>query len=226
MNIGAKGIDISTWQHPNGEPIDWEAVRADGVTFAIVKATQGTTWANPWLARDLDDAFAAGLFTGAYHYYEAGNDPTAQAAWFKQHLTGLTLDLHAWLDYEVAPQQSFVMAGQVNQFLEAMKPERPGCGLYASLSMWTELQGANVSPPALWVADWGGTPPKGATIWQESEQGQVKGVPGSVDLDRLMSTRGINLPSTPPSRPTAQTAKPVVVEHDPEPEVVAVSASG
>ncbi|MBQ4297676.1 MAG: glycoside hydrolase, partial [Clostridia bacterium] len=32
-----KGIDVSLWQ---GE-IDWKAVKADGVSFAMIKASEG-----------------------------------------------------------------------------------------------------------------------------------------------------------------------------------------
>ena len=209
MTTGALGLDVSSWQHPDGKPIDWEAVRADGYTFVIVKATQGADWVNPWLLRDLDDAFAAGFLTGAYHYFTAGVDPAAQGQWFKQHLAGLHLDLHAWLDFEVAPQPPWTMAGWVNGFLEACKPERPGVGLYCTASMWTELSAVNVAPPALWIASWGAAaPPVGATIWQTG-QAEVKGVPASCDVDRLLSTRGINLPSAPPARPSSHQVQAV-----------------
>lgn len=225
MSAGAKGIDVSSWQHPDGKPIDWHAVREAGYTFAIVKATQGTDWANSWLERDLDDAFAAGLLTGAYHYFVAGQDPVAQAHWFKEHLAGLHFDLHAWLDFEVAPVAQWTMAGWANGFLEACKPERPGVGLYADLSMWEELKGANVAPPALWIAAWDTVePPPGATIWQTG-QSEVPGVPASCDVDRLLSTRGINLPTTPAPKPSAQTVKAVPTDHEPTSEEETASAS-
>jgi GH25 family lysozyme M1 (1,4-beta-N-acetylmuramidase) len=219
VTAGALGLDVSTWQHPSGHEIDWDAVRDAGYTFTIIKATQGTDWVSPWLARDVEDAFAAGLFVGAYHYFVAGVDPMAQGQWFKNHLEGLTLDMHAWLDFEVAPTANWTMAGWVNSFLEACKPERPGTGLYCDASMWEELKTANVAPPALWVASWGAEqPPAGATIWQTG-QADVKGVPASVDVDRLMSTRGINLPTSPAPKPSAQTVEAVHPAHD-EPEPV------
>lgn len=225
MTTGALGLDVSSWQHPDGKPINWETVRKAGYTFVIVKATQGADWVNPWLERDLDDAFAEGFLTGAYHYFTSGVDPIAQATWFKDHIKGLHFDLHAWLDFEVAPVAQWTMAGWVNGFLEACKPERPGVGLYCSASMWTELKAANVAPPALWVASWDAPePPEGATLWQTG-QAEVPGVPASCDVDRLLSTRGINLPSSPAPKPSAKTVEPVHVEPEVAPEEETASAS-
>lgn len=217
MPVGAKGVDVSTWQHPDNKPIDWEAVAAAGYTFVVVKATQGASYANPWLARDLDDAFAAGLLTGAYHYYEAGTPADVQAKQFVGSLMGARLDLGAFLDYEVAVNSDWTQAADINNFIEAAKDGRPGCGLYCSVSTWEALQKANVVVPKLWLASWGADDaPAGATIWQYG-QAEVPGVPASVDVDILTSTRGVNIPTGPAARPSPVTARPVVVALEGEP---------
>ena len=107
----------------------------------------------------------------------------------------------------------------MNTFLEACKDGRPGCGLYCSQSTWEELANASVNVPAVWAADWGvAEAPKEATIWQKG-QGEVPGIPGSVDLDYIVSTRGINLSTTPPPKPSAVTTHHVELEPEPGPEV-------
>ena len=218
MSAPARGVDVSSWQHPNNEPIDWERVAASGVTFAIIKATQSDTYVNPWLRRDYDDAFAAGLLVGAYHYYDASAEATKQAEHFVGTLIGMRLDVHAWLDLEVTAPNEWTLAGYVNTFLEACKDGRPGTGLYCNLATCQELQKASVNVSALWLADWGQpTPPSAATIWQTG-MGTVDGIPGTVDLDELVSTRGINLPTTPPPRPSATTVHAVEVEAEPADE--------
>lgn len=215
MTVTAQGIDVSTWQHPGQAPIDWEAVAASGVTFALVKATQGVAYVNPWFDRDYEDAYAAGLLVGAYHYFEAGADPGAQAKLFTDVLMGRRLDLHAWLDFEPAPVTNWTAAGWVNAFLEAARDARPGCGLYCDQSWWAELQSANVVPPVLWLAAPDATePPVGATVWQRGV-GTVPGVPTTVDLDELCGTRGINLPTAPARRPTGATTVPVHLPEEP-----------
>jgi len=62
------GVDVSRWDHPNGVAIDWPKVKAAGRSFAIVKATEGTTYTNPYFATDLKQARAAGLVVGSYHF--------------------------------------------------------------------------------------------------------------------------------------------------------------
>lgn len=218
MSAPARGVDVSTWNHADNEPIDYEKVAHAGYTFVIIKATQGDSYVNPWLRRDYDDAFAAGLLIGAYHYYDASAEATKQAEHFVGCLMGMKLDLHAWLDLEVTANSEWTLAGYVNTFLEACKDGRPGAGLYCSQSTWTELNKAAISVPAVWAADWGveHAPPE-ATIWQKG-QGEVPGIPGSVDLDYIVSTRGINLSTTPAPKPTAATVHAVELPAEEEVE--------
>lgn len=225
MTAPARGIDVSTWQHPGQAPIDWEAVAGSGITFVIIKATQGTTWVNPWFERDYSDAFAAGLLVGAYHYYSAGDDPTAQAKLFTDTLIGKRLDLHAWLDFEVPPVSNWTAAGWVNTFLEAARDARPGCGLYCDLTWWGELSSANVSPPVVWLAAPSATEaPAGATVWQYRTD-TVPGVPAEVDLDGLIGTRGINLPTAPVPKPVVRPLSSLRPEPEPEPAEPAEAVS-
>src|SRR5579875_278085 len=40
------GPDVSSYQHPNNAGINWGQVKRAGASFAIVKATEGTTYTN------------------------------------------------------------------------------------------------------------------------------------------------------------------------------------
>ena len=62
------GIDVASWQHPGDDPIQWNRVRGAGHRFAIIKATEGVTYTNPWFAGDRRGAQQAGLVVGAYHF--------------------------------------------------------------------------------------------------------------------------------------------------------------
>src|SRR5215213_4444512 len=59
-----KGIDVSNHQ----DRIDWSRGRADGIAFAYVKASEGTTFADPKYAAHVTGAKAARIRTGAYHF--------------------------------------------------------------------------------------------------------------------------------------------------------------
>jgi GH25 family lysozyme M1 (1,4-beta-N-acetylmuramidase) len=74
------GVDVGPSQHPNGAAINWSSV-ARTEEFAVVKATEGMSgnYDNPWFARDLDGAKAAGLVVGSYHFADPGR-PVADDA--------------------------------------------------------------------------------------------------------------------------------------------------
>ncbi len=204
-----RGIDVSSWQHVGGKPIDWHAAAESGVGFALVKATQGTAYVSPWLDRDLSDAFAAGLLVGAYHYFEAGVDPVAQAQAFIGALIGHRLELGAWLDWEPAPMPGWQAAAAVKAFTDAAEEARPGLGLYCDETWYAELRTANTEVRRLWLAAPSlAAPPQGALLWQRGTT-TVPGIVGAVDVDELVSARGLNIPTSPPPRPSAATAVPV-----------------
>ena len=64
----ALGVDVSSFSHPGGAPIDWVKVFAAGYKFAFIKATEGSYYQNPYYAADAAAARKAGLFTAAYHF--------------------------------------------------------------------------------------------------------------------------------------------------------------
>lgn len=69
----AKGIDISKFNHPvtpqgTYEPIDWNAIKAEGVDFVILKAGSSQSGIEPTFELDYAGAKAAGLDVGVYFY--------------------------------------------------------------------------------------------------------------------------------------------------------------
>jgi len=64
----AQGVDVASFQHPNGAAIDWQQVAGAGIKFAAVKVTEGAYYTNPHATSDLTDAKAAGLTTVGYAF--------------------------------------------------------------------------------------------------------------------------------------------------------------
>ncbi|MGW9426206.1 glycoside hydrolase family 25 protein, partial [Streptomyces koyangensis] len=77
-----QGVDVASWQHPGGAPINWGAVRGAGYEFGMVKATEGLFYTNPYFAQDSIAMRIAGVARGAYHYADPSASPEAQAAFF------------------------------------------------------------------------------------------------------------------------------------------------
>ena len=222
MTTAAKGIDISSWQHPEGKPIEWPAVRAAGFVFAIVKATQGTTYVNPWLREDLAAARRAGVLVGAYHYWEEGLEPTAQAEHFIGSLVGEALDLGAWLDFEPGPVAPFSGGQFVSPFRTAVAAVRGSCGLYCDEAWAAQLRADSVPLGRLWLAVWEGEATVGGALIAQGKAEAVPGVPAECDTDTIANVRSLNLATAPapePSKPVppvaAEATEPAFVETGP-----------
>lgn len=100
---GVNGIDVSRWQRT----VNWDAWRSRGKTFAYVKATEGTSYRNPYFKSQYDGSRASGMIRGAYHFGSPGNSSgRAQADYFVKHGGGWTRDgktLPGVLDIEYNP---------------------------------------------------------------------------------------------------------------------------
>jgi lysozyme len=235
-----KGVDVSSWQHPAGAEVDWWAVAEAGFTFMIVKATQGTSYVNPWALRDIDDAKAAGLLCGAYHFWEPGQPAEAQAKHFYSAVLGLELEMGTWLDWEppqgpepdegappgpgetplpkMMPPWVYGVIGDITTFINTVEEARPGTGYYMDQSWHNLLAKTNIPSRRLWLAAPSlTTAPAGATLWQRPTE-TVPGIPGAVDVDTLLSARGLNIPTTPPAKKTPAEVRSLVpkVESGPE----------
>lgn len=195
MSTQLQGIDVS---HIQGT-VDWGKVAAAGNSFAFMKATQGITVVDAMFATNWPATQAAGLLRGAYHFYQPGDDPSAQAANFLAVVQPVLAsgDLPAVLDFETAKESSAGNTEATQQLLADVQTwlqivtaalGRP-CLLYTSPGFWNGLGSHDFGQYPLWVAEYGVTTPKPVsgwsawTFWQYSESGTVDGVQGTVDLD-------------------------------------------
>lgn len=82
------GIDVASFQHPNGAPISWTQVAGAGYQFAAIKATEGsytssgTFYVNPYYANDAAAAVSAGMYVAPYHFANPFNGTGAAQADF------------------------------------------------------------------------------------------------------------------------------------------------
>ena len=93
------GIDVSSHQ----QPLDWRKAYADDVRFVYVKATEGSGWQDPAFKEHWQGARAAGLRTGAYHYFSLCSPGKTQAANFLKRLPKDDDMLPPVLDLEFSP---------------------------------------------------------------------------------------------------------------------------
>jgi lysozyme len=185
-----QGIDCASYQGN----VNWGSVKSSGRTFGFEKATEGTTYTNPYFAYNWSHMKSAGIIRGAYHYGHPGTDATAQANYFVSKVHPVSGDLQMMLDIEVTDGKSPSQVWSwIQTFIARIKTltGRPGI-IYTGYYFWRDSVGnptnnlncplflaAYVSDPSPYV------PPAWPffTFWQYSDSGSVPGVSGAVDLD-------------------------------------------
>ncbi|MFD7711159.1 lysozyme [Streptomyces sp. NPDC059785] len=84
-----RGHDVSSHQ----KHVNWSKARARGARFVYIKATESTTYRNPYFTQQYNGSRAAGLLRGAYHFAVPNKSSgTAQAAFFVRHGGGWRAD--------------------------------------------------------------------------------------------------------------------------------------
>lgn len=210
-----KGIDVS---HHQGA-IDWLQVKAVGMQFAIIKATEGHTYADPRFASNIQGAQAAGLYTGAYHFMGATTVAEAweEADFFLEKIKPFRFDMPVYLDFEdkrvtdgtysYARFSKQLLTDIALAFLQRVQTAGYFVGIYTNPNWRTyRLEFARLSAFAVWLARYtGGTPEtenlsSQCGIWQYSSTGKCAGITSTnVDLDvayqdypRIIEEAGLN----------------------------------
>lgn len=89
------GLDIS---HHQDLGLDLSRCRSEGIEFAFLKATEGSTYVDSEFKANLAEARAAGLLPAAYHYVRSSAPASAQVAHIRKHVP---LDVPVIPDVEV-----------------------------------------------------------------------------------------------------------------------------
>jgi lysozyme len=182
------GIDAS---HHQGA-IDWQAVAGDGISFAYLKATEGTSYTDPTFARHRAEALDLGLRVGGYHYFQLCSSGAEQAA----HFAAVVGDLRAGnllpgaVDLELAgscstPPPRDVLLTEVRTFLdevEAATGKRPVVYLFPELEARYGFAD-ELDDHRQWVRSLDGRPDRPWWIWQRTDSGTVSGIAGPVDVN-------------------------------------------
>jgi len=199
----AWGIDISSnngCPATGGPAIDFKAVRKDGATFAITKATESTTYVNPCFGRAQIRAIgAAHLVPGVYHWLSPGGaSGKAEAAFFANAVGHAGYGkgfLQPFVDVEEATSISEgAYCHELGEFLHTVKKvlgEKPiiytypsyipdhlgGCPFLNHYLLWIANPGAgHPTIPAPW---------KTWALWQYTWTAHVAGVAGDVDVSKV-----------------------------------------
>jgi GH25 family lysozyme M1 (1,4-beta-N-acetylmuramidase) len=185
------GLDVSGYQGN----VNWSATRANGARFAYIKATEGTSYRNPYFSQQYTGSYNVGIIRGAYHFATPNTSSgSAQATFFVNHGGGWSRDgktLPPALDLEYNPYGSACygkthaqMVAWIRDFASTVKA-RTGRDMvfYTSTSWWSLCTGNNGSfgNNPLWIPRYGssvGALPASwqyQTIWQYADHGAFPG---------------------------------------------------
>ncbi|MBG8555242.1 glycoside hydrolase family 25 protein [Hymenobacter guriensis] len=181
------GIDVSAYQGT----IDWQKVAQNRVRFAFIKASEGVTLRDARFGRNLRGARRAGIYCGAYHYFQPNYDGRQQAELFVRTANLQPGDLPPVLDVEA---QEFHDVARMRRgiatwlrLVERHYGVRPI--LYSNYSFYQRYLAGHFDKYPLWLAHYEVQQPTLARekwiIWQHSDESYIPGIRGTVDFNVL-----------------------------------------
>lgn len=170
-----RGIDVSHYQ---GE-IDWELMAEQGVKFAYVKATEGSSHVDERFAGNMAGARMAGVPAGAYHFFSFDSPGTSQAEHFLETAGMLedamvpAVDVEFYGDKKENPPDAEETERELRDFLDRVET---ACGrrpvIYATREAWEIYIRGRFQEYPLWIRDIWREPDLGDETGQKQETGQ------------------------------------------------------
>lgn len=192
-----KGIDVSKYQ---GE-IDWEAVKNDGIDYAIIRVgirgySEGGILEDEFFRQNIEGAIANGIPVGVYFFTQAVNEAEAleEADFVIGMLQGYELTYPVYLDIEDVKKESCRTNGltveertnNAKVFLERIREAGYEPALYGNMkSFLLMVDLASLEQYDKWFAGYT-LPiyyPYEYKMLQYSEKGKVAGIPAAVDIN-------------------------------------------
>ena len=187
---GYWGIDVS---HHQGV-INWEAVKAAGIDFAIIRCGYGmnlTEQDDRQWSRNVSECERLGIPYGVYFYSYAMTADMAveEGAHAVRLLEGHNPDLPVFYDLEENSQLvlgSGGLAEIARIFCDIVSSKGYEVGVYASLNWWQYyLTDAVFENWYRWVAEWRSSCSYNGRyeMWQYTSKGSINGISGNVDMN-------------------------------------------
>lgn len=185
----AHGIDVSE----NNGAVDWDAVKAAGIEFAIIRLGYGRRHLDSRFFENVKEATARGIRIGVYYYSYAldEEDAKAEGEFVVETLVGARIKPYMlaygiWFDMEDADSwkanhgmpDNQTITNMCSEFICECNRNNYQCGIYASLDwlenvIYTDQLAAYVP---YWVAQWNTRCDwKNTTLWQYTERLYIDG---------------------------------------------------
>lgn len=123
MKYPVKGIDVSSYQGV----IDWKELSDEDISFAFIKATEGSSFVDKRFAYNFEEAQNTHLAVGAYHFFSYDSEGKTQAQNFidtVKPFEGMlppVIDLEFYGDKELNPPTREYVDSQLKAMLQALE---------------------------------------------------------------------------------------------------------
>lgn len=202
-NAIARGIDVSKYQ---GE-IDWEKVKEDDVSFAIIRCGYGQDMESqddPYWKRNADACTELNIPFGVYIYSYATTVEGAigEANHVLRLVNDYKLSYPIFYDLENDSQKALSteqLGAMAKAFCDTIEGAGYKAGIYANKSWWTNYLTDSVFESwDRWVAQYASacTYSGNYKIWQCTKTGSINGISGNVDIDFLIGDRNTVTPGS------------------------------
>lgn len=184
-NDVVRGIDVSSYQ----EDVDWEIISQNDISFAFIKATEGSSYVDRRFDENIAAAGKTDLAVGAYHFMSFDSDGKSQAKNFISKVKPDMIDLPPVIDLEAygkyvdaLPEFSEVekILGDLISELTEAYGKTPI--IYTNLRMYYLYVLGAFDECDIWMCDLNGEPMllggKDWTFWQYSHTEKISGYSG------------------------------------------------
>lgn len=201
--VHAAGADVSEADYPirgvdlsahNGK-VDFGNLKEAGITFVMLKASEGESFRDSRFEENYRLASEAGLYVGAYHFFRFDVDGILQARNFMQALEEKDIPIPLAIDVEEHGNPFSLISDKVVRRLADMIDELSAnefpIVIYTNKDGYEKFIKGNFDDYPLWICsfsepvaemDW--------TLWQYSHWGNLPGVKGNVDLNIFYGNGG------------------------------------
>lgn len=194
---------------------DWRAVKADGIEGVIIRAGYGRGNVDKKFREHITGALAAGLYVGIYWFSYAYSADMAEAEAY--YCMNTVSDVVSWEDITLPIFWDFegdsmnfankcgvdvsreTLADMAVAFCDALETEGHMSGIYANLDYekrYGLLSVAEYAGYSVWYAQYNyamDTSIPSPDMWQYTSGGQVTGITGNVDMNKLLNPDIINV---------------------------------
>ena len=194
-----RGVDVSNYQGV----IDWSVIAKQDIHFAFIKATEGSSFVDPYFHENYENAAKTGIRVGAYHFFSFDSGGDTQAENFIREVSKIdnmlppVIDIEFYDDKRSNPPDRETVTEQLNVFIKKIQ-EAYGVNpiIYAVYETYDLYIKDDFKDCDIWIRDVFRFPKlsdnRNWTFWQYTNRAKLNGYNGvekHIDLNVFNGTK-------------------------------------